>query len=400
MTELYRLGNPIKHYAWGSPHYIPELLGIQRDGTPFAELWMGAHSASPSQVSLPAGNTNLNDLIAQDPCRYLGTKAAEQYGALPFLFKLLAAESPLSIQAHPNQAQAREGFERENRAGIPIDAPNRNYRDANCKPEIICALTPFTGMCGFRSPKEICRLLELFRKGTKNEIVDKSISSMVRILEIEEKDTLRNFLSELFGMSSETREALTEYILSARNDEECSQEFKLMREFAGQYPGDPAIIAPLYLNVFHLEPGEAILLNAGILHAYCSGFGIELMGNSDNVLRGGLTAKNMDIPELMNVLDFNPFAPNIIKAEPDVCSYTYPVFCGEFALSVMRGNSKEDKNNLVALSQTGPLIAIVTEGEVLIENTIIQRGGSIFIPPVRGSLALKGNYTLYIASVP
>jgi mannose-6-phosphate isomerase class I len=162
MTEIFKLNNSIKPYEWGSPDCIPDLLGFKGGGGPQAELWMGTHPGSPSLAVLPSGEVSLGELIAGDPPRYLGEKAAAQYGVLPFLFKLLAAEKPLSVQAHPNKAQAREGFERENRAGFAPDAPDRCYRDSNHKPEIICALTPFTGMCGFRDPVEIRRLLEAF----------------------------------------------------------------------------------------------------------------------------------------------------------------------------------------------------------------------------------------------
>ncbi|MDR0602484.1 MAG: mannose-6-phosphate isomerase, class I, partial [Treponema sp.] len=152
----YKLGNSVKHYEWGSPGYIPRLLGLDNSGgEPWAELWMGVHPGAPSRVLRGEEEIPLAELIAEDPALYLGKEAAERFGGLPFLFKLLAAGKPLSIQAHPNLAQAREGFERENRAGIALDAPVRNYRDPNHKPEIVCALTPFTAMFGFREPGEI-----------------------------------------------------------------------------------------------------------------------------------------------------------------------------------------------------------------------------------------------------
>ncbi|MCL2270288.1 MAG: mannose-6-phosphate isomerase, class I [Treponema sp.] len=400
MADFYRLRNQIKHYEWGSPDLIPRLEGITADGRPWAEMWMGVHPASPSAVSFPSGDMWLGDLIAGDPRRFLGEKTAERYGNLPFLFKLIAAEKPLSIQAHPNLAQAREGWERENRAGLAQDAPNRSYRDSNHKPEIICALTPFTGMCGFRSPKEIYRLLEAFLSLQPPVVVRNGFAPLMQTL-TPGAESLRDFLSVLFGLPSEVRKALTEFIADGNAGPfPISGEWELMRDFSRQYPGDPAIIAPLYLNVFHLEPGEAIFLKAGILHAYIHGFAVELMTNSDNVLRGGLTVKHIDVPELMKVTDFNPCQPHVIKPEPGLSSYTYPAPCDEFSLTVLHGTGSL---TAPAFART-PAICIVTGGEVFLEspgdvNGVIKQGESAFIPPGSG-LVLQGRYTLYVASVP
>jgi mannose-6-phosphate isomerase len=410
MASLYKLHNQIKHYEWGSPDFIPRLLGMDSDGTPWAELWMGAHSASPSRVSSSdGGELGLGELIAQDTLRYLGEKTAERYGALPFLFKLLAAEKPLSIQAHPNLALAREGFDRENGAGPALDAPTRCYKDANHKPEIICALTPFTGMCGFREPEQIRQLLVAFLgpplpgEGAPSEesanVIRKGFVPLLRALELPDTaSALRNFLNALFDLSPEVRKALTEYILSANGMGDC--DWELMRRFARLYPGDPAMISPLYLNVFRLEPGEAIFLRAGILHAYVHGLGVELMANSDNVLRGGLSAKHIDIPELMKALDFSPHQLQLIKPEPGISCFTYPSPCEEFSLTVMRGLGN---TAATIFPRNGPSICIVTEGEVSINGTVLKQGESAFIPPAVGGedpLVLQGRYTLYVASVP
>jgi len=400
MTNLYKLRPQIKRYAWGSANLIPRLLGIPGDGSLWAELWMGSNADSPSLVSLPAGDVSLRELIAGDPRRYLGEKTAGRYGELPFLFKALAAEKPLSIQAHPNRAQAREGFERENRAQIAHNAPNRNYRDPNHKPEIICALTPFTGMCGFRSPGEIARLLSVFS--------GEGFTPLLRALEMPEPAVaLQTFFGTLFSLPREARQALTDFMLSARDT---GEEWELAREFARQYPGDPAIIAPLYLNVFHLEPGEAVFINAGILHAYIHGLGVELMANSDNVLRGGLTPKHVDVPELMNVLDFTPTQPRIIKPESVSGCFTYPAPCEEFSLTVMRGGDGAARQ--ADFARNAPAIVIVTEGEVSLEapggasGAVLKQGEAAFIP-ARGEsgnaadpLVLRGHFTLYAASVP
>jgi len=399
MADLYKLCNQIKHYEWGSPDFIPRLLGVAANGKPWAELWMGSHSGSSSLVSLPSGDVSLGELIAGDPRRYLGEKTAQRYGELPFLFKLLAVEKPLSIQAHPNSAQAYNGYERENRAQIAHNAPNRNYSDPNHKPEIICALTPFTGMCGFRSREEIMRLSSVFHAQTAPALLREGFIPLVQALEIPNQAlAMQTFFSTLFDLPQAVREALTDFILSVHDD---GFEWELMRDLARQYPGDPALIAPLYLSIFHLEPGEAIFIKAGVPHSYIHGCGVELMANSDNVLRGGLTAKHIDIAELINVLDFNSLKPSLIKPESGASSFTYPTPCEEFSLTVMHGTATKP----AAFARNSPAVCIVTEGEVSIEmpdatnSMVLKQGESVFIPPA-DPLVLRGDYTLYAATVP
>jgi mannose-6-phosphate isomerase len=175
-----------------------------------------------------------------------------------------------------------------------------------------------------------------------------------------------------------------------------------MRSFAMQYPGDPAVIAPLYLNVFRLEGGEAVMLNAGVLHAYIHGFGVELMANSDNVLRGGLTSKHIDVPELMKVLDFNSGKPQIARPEQDTFYFSYPTPCEEFSLSVIKNSGAAKTWPLISI-QSGPSICMITEGELCLEGTVFKKGVSVFIPPISGSESppvIRGNYTIYVASLP
>jgi len=422
VTEFYKLHNRIKRFDWGSADFIPRLLGVEGDG-PWAEMWMGIHPGSSSTVS---DTVSLGELITGDPCRFLGEKTARQYGSLPFLFKLLAAEKPLSVQAHPDKIKAREGFERENKAGLRLDSPNRNYRDPNHKPEIICALTPLTGLCGFRDPAEIHKNLEFFLSCGDRGLLSEGFAPLLTALQ--KPDTaapLRDFLSALFGMPEPIRKALTEYILSKNMEQNsnylnnnsapreprtsgsmvrrlCEKkiEIGLLQNFARLYPGDPSVLAPLYLNVFRLEPGEAVFLESGVLHTYVYGLGLELMANSDNVLRGGLTSKHIDVPELMKILNFSPIKPCIIKPEPGSTRFTYPVPCGEFSLTVIHG--KEGGGGVFA--PDGPVICIVTDGEVTVQGStsiVLKRGESVFIPPAADGkpFLLRGNFTLYVAGV-
>ncbi|WP_010261024.1 mannose-6-phosphate isomerase, class I [Treponema primitia] len=402
MASVFKLKNPIKQYDWGSPEWIPQQLGLPNDtGEPWAELWMGVHPEGPSELALPTGSVSpaprlLPELIGLDPARYLGEGIAGEFGALPFLYKLLAAARPLSIQAHPNLAQAKAGWERENSLGIPPKAPNRNYKDPNHKPEIICALTPFTAMAGFREPGEIIKRLKTLHVARETSL---QVAPLISALEAPAREAaLRGFLAALFSLPAETRQALGEYARRYGQDPvgEYAEEWKYAAWFAELYPGDPALIAPLYLNLINLKPGEAMNIPAGILHAYVQGFGIELMANSDNVLRGGLTPKHVDLKELTGILRFAPFNPEIIHS-PGVGNspglYRYPSPCREFSLYRMSGCGGEAPFPL-----SGPVILIVLEGELIIptEKLRLKQGESAFIA-FGSQLVFSGNYTIYIA---
>ncbi|MCL1927412.1 MAG: mannose-6-phosphate isomerase, class I [Treponema sp.] len=316
MAEFYKLTNEIKHYAWGSKTWIPELLGKENpQGEPYAEMWMGTHPEGSSKTTKQEQG---------------GTVLLSEITELPFLFKFLAAGSPLSIQAHPNLAQARKGFEKENKAGIDLSAANRNYRDPNHKPEIICALSPFTALAGFRKTAETELLLS---KVSNTENLRSAL-----------KEGYRAFLSGLFGLNTAEIKNLNNSILNAANlmpknpAKKDLSPISLCRELAQVYPNDPGIIAPLYLNVINLNPFEALFLPAGILHAYFNGFAMECMANSDNVLRGGLTPKHIDIQELFSVLSFDPFNPEILKTVrmPSPGCYRYEAPCDEFLLYLIQ----------------------------------------------------------------
>jgi mannose-6-phosphate isomerase len=342
----------------------------------------------------------------------LGEKTAAAFGGLPFLFKLLAAEKPLSIQAHPNQDQARAGWERENLRGIPPDAPSRNYRDRNHKPEILCALSPFTAMCGFRELSDTIAALGCFSREAPSA-VGKSLDPLRRIMEEappgEEGVSLAfsRFLSGLFCLSEGERGALSRYAVGAAADlcrkyPDRQGEWETVAYFAGLYPGDPALISPLYLNLLRLEAQEALYLPAGVLHAYVRGFGVELMANSDNVLRGGLTTKHIDMEELLRVLRFSPFKPRIFRPAPGDACFRYPAECREFSLTLLRREGGAGN-----FPDTGPGIVVVTQGEAVFsspgegETVRLRPGESAFIAAQQnsGDLILSGNFTLYAAGV-
>jgi mannose-6-phosphate isomerase len=402
MSRIFKLINSIKRYDWGSPDWIPQLIGADnQEKTPWAELWMGIHPEGPSQIKDTA--LSLLELIGQDPSRYLGKETYKRFGALPFLFKLLAAGKPLSIQAHPSIVQAQTGWARENQTGIPLKAFNRNYKDPNHKPEILCALRNFRAMAGFREPAEIAKLLDLFARNAPASLTA-PLNGLIGTLNHSGGPSvqLRTFFKNLFALPPSAVQEISDFGIQQQQKlfntcPEYAKEWEMVAYFASLYPGDPGVIAPLYLNLIDLRPHEGIYIPAGVLHAYISGFGVELMANSDNVLRGGLTSKYIDLNELLNILDFTPFAPEILTP----CGITYPSHCQEFALSVLN-----NQGTRAYFPKTGPSIVIVTQGCATLtdkkenERCTLHQGESAFISFLADpeELVLTGGYTLYAAS--
>ena len=391
MKKLFILENRIQHYAWGSPTSIPELLGIRnKEGRPFAELWMGAHPRAPSMALTDSLEVPLNVLIARDPGFFLGDRVRRSFGdRLPFLFKVLAAEQPLSLQAHPDIDRAREGYAGEEKRGIPLDSPDRNYRDPNHKPEMICALTGFDALCGFRNLGEILELLA-------------PIESAALLTEgLESGNPYKQLLSRmLFLPETEKKQVLSEVLARAEHSE--SPPDRWAAHLAEFFSNDIGILAPYIFNLVHLQPGQALALKAGMLHSYLHGTGIELMANSDNVLRGGLTEKHVDRDELLRVLDFVPLEPNIIDPDPgrgDIAEY--PSGAKEFVLSSLR---LEGRGEVRIPGTPGPEIILCTEGRLVIrsedETLMIVKGRSVFVAAETGAYTIKGVGRAFKASVP
>ncbi|MGQ0506362.1 MAG: mannose-6-phosphate isomerase, class I [Myxococcaceae bacterium] len=390
---MHLLENTIQPYAWGSRTALSELMGRPSpSATPEAELWMGAHPLAPSKV---AGEGTLMELIARSPETVLGRDAAAKFGGkLPFLMKVLAAQDPLSLQAHPNLKQAQEGFERENLRGIPLSAPHRNYKDSNHKPELLCALTPFDALCGFRPA---LKTLELFRS-----LDVSAMESLVTTLEATPDERgLRVTFEGLMRLPSEARSDVTKSCL-----ERCRALSNARHPFAAQlrwavrlgeqYPGDIGAVSSLLLNLVHLEPGDAIFLHAGNLHAYLSGVAVEVMASSDNVLRGGLTVKHVDISELMNVLEFKDEPVKPLKALPSgPFEETYLTPVPEFRLSRITLETGQK----VTPARRGPEIVLCTKGAFTLQRggetlTLVQ-GASAFIGADEAAYVVEGVGTLF-----
>ncbi|MET8946925.1 mannose-6-phosphate isomerase, class I [Streptomyces sp. NPDC004542] len=379
-----RLDNTIRPYAWGSTTAIPELLGVKPTGEPQAEMWMGAHPGAPSRT----GRGTLVEVIQSDPERELGAKTVAKFGPrLPFLLKILAAGAPLSLQVHPDLAQAKEGFADEERRGVPIDAPHRNYKDANHKPELICALTEFDGLCGFRDPVEAAGLLDGLG-------VD-SLKPYVDLLHAHPEDAaLREVLT---GVLTADPEEMARTVTAATAA--CTRLGGAYAPYAGlahHYPGDPGVIAAMLLNHVRLQPGEALFLGAGIPHAYLSGLGVEIMANSDNVLRCGLTPKHVDVPELLRIVRFEPRDPGVLRPEaaPDG-EEVYETPIDEFRLSryvLPAGGTGHD------LTLPTPQVLLCTAGSVQAGEYGLTPGGSVFVPA--GERAeVSGEGTVFRATV-
>ncbi|TRO58647.1 MULTISPECIES: mannose-6-phosphate isomerase, class I [unclassified Streptomyces] len=379
-----RLDNTIRPYAWGSTTAIPRLLGVEPTGEPQAEMWMGAHPGAPSRT--PRGP--LTEVIDEAPEKELGPAAVARFGPrLPFLLKLLAAGAPLSLQVHPDLAQAKEGYEDEERRGVPIDAPHRNYKDANHKPELICALTEFDGLCGFRAPAEAADLLAALE-------VD-SLKPYVDLLHAHpEEAALREVLTAVLSADREqTAATVTEAAAACARLGGAHAPYA---DLAHHYPGDPGVIAAMLLNHVRLQPGEALFLGAGVPHAYLNGLGVEIMANSDNVLRCGLTPKHVDVPELLRIVRFEASDPGVLRPEasPDG-EEVYETPIDEFRLSryvLVAGAPVHD------LTLGTPQILLCTAGSVQAGEHALGPGRSVFVPA--GEKAeVSGDGTVFRATV-
>lgn len=357
-------------YSWGSKTLIPHLQGKAASNHPIAELWYGAHPGGPATVE----GKPLDKIIAADPKAALGEKVAQAYdNKLPFLLKILSADEPLSLQAHPSKAQAEEGFARENANGVAMDAPHRSYKDDNHKPELIVALTDFYAMAGFRP---LVHTRELFNALDCEELTRYANMHIAdgRLNNEDEADSLRALFTTWITIPAATRrELISSLMVSAKRLLETLDQESWMRpvlktiiDLEQLYPGDVGVLGAMLLNHVQLSPGEAIYLDAGQLHAYVRGLGVEIMANSDNVLRGGLTPKHVDVPELVKVLSFNTVADPRVKlidrSDSERVSgakaLNYPVPVGEYSLTRCELKSQDE----VVMAHEGPAVILCTEG--------------------------------------
>jgi mannose-6-phosphate isomerase len=387
---MWSLMNTVRHYPWGSHTVIPELLGEPSPADrPYAELWMGAHPDAPSIL---ANGTPLDKAIEEQPDGLLGTEVRERFGTrLPFLLKVLAADQPLSLQAHPTNEQARAGFAAEEAAGVPRDDPTRTFKDPFHKPELLLALTPVEALCGFR-PVEAS--LHCLAKLQVPELKP-TIAALAR-------GGLRAAIPQLIALSPETRGVLVSAVAEAASrfvaahDPEFINTYRWAASLAETYPGDPGVVISLMCNHLKLAPGEAVFLPAGNLHAYLSGAGVEVMASSDNVLRGGLTGKHVDLAALIEVLDFTDGQVPVLHPVLGPGGLRYPVPIEDFDLTRCQLDEQSG-----TLTTRGPQVLLCTEGTAVLSSAdtevVLGQGASAFVP-AGAPVSARGPAVLYRAT--
>lgn len=388
------LENSIREYAWGSKTALAKIRGEQPTGQPQAELWIGTHPDGPSRLT--DSQKSLEEAIAEDPGRWLGAQVAERFdGKLPFLLKIIAAAEPLSIQCHPDRVQAREGFLREDSAGIARNARHRNYRDQNPKPELLVAVTSFRALKGFRPIEET---IDNFRRLGLAEL-DDAVDALART---PTERQLRAFYEDLMSRSDRERARLAEASLPQAARYPKAPAFAEVVRLAARYPGDLGALAPLYLNPVILRPLEALFLGPGELHAYLEGTGVELMANSNNVVRGGLTPKHIDVAELLRLLTFRAGPPHIVSPEPlepGLSHFQSPA--AEFSLELAEPRPERPLHLRITPNLR---IGLVIAGQVILrvdgEEQVLKGGQSAFIQPSADALHVSGSGRLFVASVP
>lgn len=356
---MLRLEGTAQHYAWGSTDAIHAVLGSEPTGEPLAEYWFGAHPLGDSRVE--SGGT-LSEALAEDP-QLLGTATVDTFdGRLPYLLKLLSAASPLSLQAHPSRDQAEQGYARESLLGVPLDAADRSFKDDWPKPEAIIALTPFEGLVGFRDPLVTAQLFESIGVGEALASVigplrDRKAAPALQevFLDVLSLGERRHLVDEVLAAAVAALDEPGDVGVFAHTAVELDEHF----------PGDPGILAALLLNRFRLEPGEAVALEAGVMHAYLKGTGVEVMANSDNVLRGGLTKKHIDVDALLQVVVFEPSEVDILVPQGSDGLYRYPTNLQEFEVWLVH---PVDSGTVQLPRDDSGRICLVTEGSLHLEG--------------------------------
>jgi mannose-6-phosphate isomerase len=399
---VLRLTPSTQPYAWGSTTAIPDLLGTEPDGRPVAEAWFGAHPSAPAVAATDGdGDRPLHELIAAGHHDLLGEDVEGRFGeALPYLLKVIAADRPLSLQVHPNLGRARAGHAEEDAAGVPLDAPDRNYRDRNHKPELVYALTQFEAMCGFRAPR---RTAELFAG------LDAPLAKELHgaLLAQPSADGIRTVFEQLLDPTTrpsaeevgELAQACAARLATGSPSPRADRTVVLLQQ---EYPGDVGVVTSLLLNPVTLQPGDVMFVPAGGVHAYLSGVAVEIMASSDNVLRAGLTPKHVDVREVLANVDYVAAPP--IRIAPEVFHGATKVFYApvdDFELSVTE--IRDDDRH--PLPGRGPRIVLCLDGEVHLAAErdgalVLARGQAAFVPASDGPLTVRGRGTLVQADVP
>lgn len=378
----------IQPYAWGSTTYLPEFLGKQPTDEPQAELWLGAHSLASATVD----GRPLDELIAADPAGVVGAASVEEFGeTLPFLLKVLAIAKPLSLQAHPTRTQAEEGYAREDAAGIALDATERLYKDTWPKPEMVCALVDSEALCGFRDPEATYDLFGQLGVAAATALVAPLVDAA-----LPHDRRLAEVFARVLQLSGDELTVVADVVAAAGAidvEGDLGLFARTAGELGGHYGDDPGILAALLMNRVAVAPGQAVFLPAGNLHAYLHGAGVEIMANSDNVMRGGLTPKHVDVAGLIAILDFTPGFPGYIEpVEESPGCWRYPTPAPEFALWRL-----ELSEAPVAVPATGfGRVLLVTDGSASVGELTLGRGQAAFVEPAE-EVSVTGHGTAFVA---
>lgn len=395
------LHNAVRPYAWGSRTVLAELRGLPTPAPhPEAELWMGAHPGDPSRIVDGNGNAeSLLDVVDADPVGQLGAETARRWDErLPFLLKILAAEEPLSMQAHPAAAEAAAGYAREEAAGIRRDAPERNYPDPTAKPELVCSLTGFEVLAGFADCDRIVRLLRAIETTELSGYVD-------LLAQQPDADGLRALFTTWITLPQHRLDAVLPEVLDACARHAAAEgpfatECRTVLELGQAHPHDAGVLAALLLNRISLAPGDAMYLPPGNLHVYLRGTAVEVLANSDNILRGGLTPKHVDVPELLRVVDFGRGPIPVLRGQPAASSSRLRVYrtdAAEFELS--RAGWDVGQTDAVPLPGGTPQILVCTRGaaELVCQETgnvlSLARGSAAWLPASHPAVRLRPGTT-------
>jgi mannose-6-phosphate isomerase len=395
-ARIRRLEGAIQRYAWGSRTALARLQGRPAPtAEPEAELWLGAHPRGTARVLEGGDATPLPEWIARDPETRLGARVRARFGgALPFLVKILAVERPLSLQAHPDAEQAREGFEREGRAGLAPDAPGRSYRDPRAKPELVCALARFRALAGLRPLPQVRE--RLAAAGAEAGLPARSEAGGPPVA-----GTFRELLEWLLGLPPAASRALLAGAAAQAGTQAGDPASAWVARLARAYPGDPAALAPLFLELVELEAGEALFLPPGELHVHLEGLALEVMACSDNVVRAGLTEKPVDARECLRIARLEPRRPEVLRPPPDPAETVYPTPTREFRLSRLRPGPERP----CTLRTGGGLeILVCAAGEARLESAgeaaRFGPGAAALVPAAAGEYRVEGDCTLYRVGVP
>jgi mannose-6-phosphate isomerase len=388
------LHGTVQHYAWGTTDAIPDLMGVPADGRPFAEYWLGAHPLSPSEL----GGQKL-DAVVRDHPELIGDHSREAFGdRLPYLMKVLSARHALSLQAHPSRDQAVEGYARENEAGLALDAPERTYRDDWPKPELLIALDEFHTLSGFRDPRRTAALFGGLG------VADVLASVIGPLTERKGPAALAEVFLDVLSLDGERARVSEQVCAAAMRHKDAPGELgefaRTVLELDEVFTADPGILAALLMNRVTLQPGEAVFVPAGHMHAHLHGTGIEVMANSDNVIRGGLTNKHVDVSELVKVVDFSPAEPEVIRPEPvgaGVEHYLTP--CPEF--DVWRVAADANRPTPLPGAGSARILLVVSGTAELATNgqrLELTKGGSALLSAADDDVTLRGEATAFVAA--